>query len=298
MSEISIYSTPGCELDRFRECVQRISGEQLKADSDDSIGRHFLTIENTLYFTTIKDFTNMPRCDVEGIAISRLPIVVDFEPYRTPPDAEARLKICRELALKVAREIHEVLGCDAVVTENMDQILGIYKSPDNWWLGVPGMDAIARGYREFCKARFPSPAESQLVEWERRFDIRLPAEYRSFLLGYNGGHFDRPRIAHRADDGPVASLAVVFGVETHGPSDELPPPREIVLPQDHARFEGKETGRMIPFGLTAEWDLIFLTILRADFVTVGLEDAVTGRSSTIAYSIDEFFQLLRVPEPV
>lgn len=55
---------------------------------------------------------------------------------------------------------------------------------------VAGMNVtIEYAYRRFAVRRFPLPSEEQLVEVERQLGVRLPEEYREYILDFNGGYF-------------------------------------------------------------------------------------------------------------
>jgi hypothetical protein len=56
------------------------------------------------------------------------------------------------------------------------------------------MSAIDLAYAKFCKKRFPLPTERQVSDLENRIGIRLPADFRQFILDYNGGYFTEPDI--------------------------------------------------------------------------------------------------------
>ena len=131
----AVHMAAGCDLQQIRDCVERVTGETLKESFDESEGRHFETIFNKQYFTVIKEFVSLTFDDEAGIPFSRLPVMVSFEPYGTPPGAEERQELCREIALRVAKAIFEELHYDCVVSKSMQERLATFKSPENDWIG-------------------------------------------------------------------------------------------------------------------------------------------------------------------
>lgn len=160
--EIAVHIADGCGIERIRDCVEKATGEKLKESFDEVYGRYFETSFNKRYFTTVKDFSADPFCDVNGLPFSRLPVMASFAPYKTPPGAEEREELCREIAMRVAKAVFEELHYDCVVVEDDHRLVGTFKSPENEWLvqgptepapesktisGLQGTseDALARG---------------------------------------------------------------------------------------------------------------------------------------------------------
>jgi hypothetical protein len=53
-------------------------------------------------------------------------------------------------------------------------------------------DPIEAVYQTFEVDRFPIPSESQAIRLEKELRIRLPEDYRSSVLRYNGGISTNP----------------------------------------------------------------------------------------------------------
>jgi hypothetical protein len=130
---IAVHVAEGCELDRVWDCIESVTGERLKETTDSYNGKHFITDYNENFFTTFEDFSSNRFFDDAGIPFSRLPILVNFKPYRGP-GAEERQNHCRELILRVAARIFADLKCDCVVAEDMARLVKTFKSPENDWL--------------------------------------------------------------------------------------------------------------------------------------------------------------------
>jgi hypothetical protein len=137
------------------------------------------------------------------------------------------------------------------------------------------MNTIARAYQLFCKERFPLPSEEELADLESRLGVRLPADYRQFLLDYNGGLFDEPEIAP--------------------PSDACP--SELGVPGGYtpAIFDDNDPPQLLPIGYTVMGNLIFLVTdpTGNDRGRVGMKLASQDTSFNFGEGIEEFFARLR-----
>lgn len=130
---ILVEIAAGCTVDQVREGVERITGERLKEVIDDDFGRHFITNENSKFFTTVRDQSGDLERDPVAPPFDRLPMVVSLDPYTTA-SGETLTDLCRSLALEIARTIHEELHCDCAVIEHYGTATAVFKSPGNDWL--------------------------------------------------------------------------------------------------------------------------------------------------------------------
>jgi len=74
------------------------------------------------------------------------------------------------------------------------------------------MTTIESAYNRFSVERFPLPSEAQVAELEQRIGVRLPDEYRSFILEFNGGYFKCPEITPVGEGCPLETLEILFGI--------------------------------------------------------------------------------------
>lgn len=80
---------------------------------------------------------------------------------------------------------------------------------------------IEYAYQRFAIERFPLPTTAELESLERRMKVELPADFRQYLLDYNGGWFDENDIRSVEPDMPQAGLDVMFGLHSSHPYHEL-----------------------------------------------------------------------------
>lgn len=126
----AVHLAAGCNLQRIRELVERVTGEMLKESYYGDDGPIYETICNTRYFTSVEDFGDESSFfDHAGIPLSRLPVMVSFEPYKTTPGADERRELCRGVALRVARALFEDLQYDCVVSDSMEERVATFKTP-------------------------------------------------------------------------------------------------------------------------------------------------------------------------
>ena len=150
------------------------------------------------------------------------------------------------------------------------------------------MSTIASVYASCCERRFPSCTDSDVIELENRLSARLPPDYRSFLLEFNGGYFNEPLIR---GDCPTDALNALKGIAA--------PAEFAVLGStlDLALFEENDPLCILPIGNTVTGSLILLdTVENEDeFGSIGLTTP-RGHVYWLAAGIVEFFSLLEVPD--
>jgi len=152
------------------------------------------------------------------------------------------------------------------------------------------MSTTNYAYSRFCHERFPLPSEQQVVELERQICIEFPEDYRNFLLEFNGGYFTEPDITPVVEGCPLDALTFLSGLNASHDEAALGRPADLSL------FEGNDPPKIIPVGATTMGGLIILVTEDEDRGTIYFKQAYAG-FFFLANNIEEFFELLREPEP-
>jgi hypothetical protein len=151
------------------------------------------------------------------------------------------------------------------------------------------MKKIEYYYFKFCKERFPLPLEKQVADLERRIGISLPADYRQFLLKYNGGFFTEPEIVPQVEECPLDRLTYMNGIgATH-------PDAELASKEDLALFDDNDPPQILPIGYTIMGNLIILITHKYNNGSIILKKSFSDDMFFLANGIEEFFGLLREP---
>lgn len=141
-------------------------------------------------------------------------------------------------------------------------------------------------YKAFCEERFPLPSEGQITEIETRIGVVFPADYRLFLLEYNGGFFNEPRMVSPDEDCPDDLLTVLYGIgATH-------PTAELATRSDMALFDDNYPAQLVPIGYTIMGNLIGLITHEELNGRIILKIAFKDDWFLLAEGIEEFFGLL------
>ncbi len=148
------------------------------------------------------------------------------------------------------------------------------------------MSIIDDAYRRFCQERFPLPTEEQVAELERRIGCTLPADYRQFILNYNGGYFREPEIEPTVDACPVDLLTYLHGIGAAHPEAELATKYQMSI------FEENDPPEIVPIGETPMGSLILLIVHEDGYGEICFKEAF-GDFYFLADGIEEFFSLLR-----
>lgn len=149
------------------------------------------------------------------------------------------------------------------------------------------MDPIALAYCRFSQERYPLPTESQVEEVEKRLGVRLPNDFRDFILEYNGGYFSDPRIGAPTDEWPLDSLCAIDGIGASDPDDELA--NDFIM----RIFTDNDPPFLLPFSYTNNGNLLILSLKGEDRGAIYMQQAGTREWFLIANNIEEFFGLLR-----
>jgi hypothetical protein len=144
---------------------------------------------------------------------------------------------------------------------------------------------IRYAYSQFATERFPLPSEEQVLALEKRIGLNLPADYRDYILNFNGGYFSEPEIETDDEESGGDGLHYMFGIDSGHECSELADSVTLSI------FE--EIGPMFfPIGYTALGGFIVIVIEEADWGTVYLKKA-WGDFHYLADDVEEFFGLLR-----
>lgn len=150
------------------------------------------------------------------------------------------------------------------------------------------MNPIESIYQNYCTVRFPLPTLKQLLGVENRLGVLFPANYRDFLLKYNGGYFDRPSIVSDRMRGLSDSLDVLDGIGATVPSAELGSPSSMSLIEDNT------PPYVVPIGYTVCGNLLLLVTGgdESERGSILLKLASTDEYLVLASSIGDFCRLL------
>lgn len=151
------------------------------------------------------------------------------------------------------------------------------------------MNAIELGYQKYCTDRFPQPTAAEIAELEGRLGVELPADYREFLLQYNGGNFNEPDIVPPEDDCPLDCLNCLWGIGATHESAELASPDKLVI------FDDNFPCQILPIGYTLMGNMIILITHPEDNGCIALKKAFSDDTFFLAEGIEGFFELLREP---
>jgi hypothetical protein len=145
-------------------------------------------------------------------------------------------------------------------------------------------------YREFSTERFPIPDNAQVIELERRLAIDLPEDYREFILTYNGGYFNEPKIRPVGKGCPQDALDSLFGIGASAEESELGSIASLAILEDN------DPPQIVPIGDTVMGGLIVLEIGRKEDRGIIYLKKAFGDFYHLADGIEEFFGLLGDPQ--
>jgi hypothetical protein len=143
---------------------------------------------------------------------------------------------------------------------------------------------IDSAYEHYCRERFPLPSEEDISSLEDRLRAELPADFKDFLLHYNGGVFNDTKIQPPYLETPTRHLTYLRGIGAKPDSLEIGRRRDVLI------FDDNDPLQILPIGGTAEGDLILLVTHEEDCGAILLR---TPRESFyLAPDISGFFGLL------
>ncbi len=151
------------------------------------------------------------------------------------------------------------------------------------------MTTIESAYSRYCTKRFPLPTEQQVLELEQRVDVRLPDKYRQFVLKYNGGYFNRPKITPVGDSCPLDALCNLCGIgASHWEA-------ELATPSDLALFDDNDPLQVLPIGHAEMGGLILLDTAPGEGNGAIFLKKAFGDVYWLTDELEAFFALLREP---
>ena len=115
------------------------------------------------------------------------------------------------------------------------------------------MSNIERVYALYIKERFPLPSERDVVALEKRINVRLPPEYRHFVLNYNGGWLKAHRLLLPPEIMPD-HLDCLYGIGADHERAELGKMRDMLL------FSDNNPPEVVVVGSTALGNLLVLGV--------------------------------------
>jgi len=150
------------------------------------------------------------------------------------------------------------------------------------------LENVDQAYRRFCREKFPLAAEKQIAGLERKIGVRLPDEYRQYLLRYNGGAFKDPIIT--ADDIHCVEdcLDVMFGIIERPRACNLANPTYLNL------FDDNFPAVILPIGYTLMGNLLVLRTEPDDelgWILLKIQDS--DDYFVLAKSINDLFASLK-----
>jgi len=153
------------------------------------------------------------------------------------------------------------------------------------------MNEIQFAYQHYCKKRFPLPSERQVADLESRIEVGLPPDFRQYILEFNGGWFNEPRITPGPNGCPADRLSYLSGI---GASHRC---AELASPADLALFDDNRPMQILPIGYTLMGNLLLLVVASdgTDRGHILLKKAFSDQSFFLADGIVDFFKLLQSP---
>jgi len=150
------------------------------------------------------------------------------------------------------------------------------------------LENVEQAYRGFCRERFPLTSEGPIADLERKIGIRLPDEYRRYLLTYNGGAFNDPIMSAVDEQCPEDCLDVLFGITEQPRACNLENPTYLNL------FDDNFPAIILPIGYTLMGNLLVLRTEPDDelgWILLKIQDS--DDYFVLAKSINEFFGRLK-----
>jgi len=141
--------------------------------------------------------------------------------------------------------------------------------------------------------RYPAilPSEAQVQEFEQLLGYQLPADYRFFLLAYNGGITDVERAIQPID----VCICDLFGLYPGGTTERMQP---LMLPTNPVLKElwGELPANLLPIGDTDGGDMLAIRFLPTGSEVVILDHETNALREMLR--VDTFTELLVSSSPL
>lgn len=141
-------------------------------------------------------------------------------------------------------------------------------------------------YERFCTQRFPLPSTARIAEIEKRLGVSLPVTYVNFLLSFNGGYFDDPRLVYSSPGFPPDGLGTLYGI---GAVDSF---AEFGSDESISVFEDNYPAQVVPIGYSTIGNLIVLVTRDEDRGAILIKRAYEQAVARVASTIEDFFGLV------
>lgn len=151
------------------------------------------------------------------------------------------------------------------------------------------LEKVEQAYREFCRERFSPTSEKRIIDLEQKIGVRLPDEYRHYLLSYNGGAFNDPIMPVAEDGCPEDCLDVMFGIVEDPIGCNLASPGNLNL------FDDNHPAIILPIGYSLMGNLLVLRTEPGEelgWILLKIQDS--DDYFVLAKSLDDFFGRLEV----
>jgi hypothetical protein len=135
---------------------------------------------------------------------------------------------------------------------------------------------------QHIKTQFPIPLESDITEFELKYQFTLPPSYKKFILNFNGGSFRNVVVSF--GNGKSDMLTYLHGINATFEDAELG--------EDLDLFTNNSPPSILPIGGTGFGTLILLDVEGR----VLYQEASSDSFELLESSLDAFFQSLQIKE--
>lgn len=136
-------------------------------------------------------------------------------------------------------------------------------------------------YARFCTKRFGLPSSAELRALEEHCQVCLPADFRDFLLQFNGGEFSEPSF-YVKELNKMFGLSLLFGCGIGGQYD---------LADKVELFEENVPTVILPIGSTSGNSLLLLVTEEFEKGSIRLKEPWLETSVFVADDFGDFLKL-------
>jgi hypothetical protein len=138
-------------------------------------------------------------------------------------------------------------------------------------------------YARFCAKRFSLPSSADLKTLEEHCRVYLPADFRNFLLRFNGGEFLDPSF-YVKEINKTFGLSLLFGCGIGGSYDLI---NNVDL------FEENIPTLILPIGSTTGNSLLLLVTEDFERGSIRIKEPWLETSVFVAKDFDDFLELFQ-----